>query len=193
MTQLAKQKAAPQNDIGSETANHATNDHNPAEPAVRSGNETKSDEKTGRLLSRIQGRHHKPLPQPLDKEKSRKLEWEMDKHLSLFKDYFDYAIKIVGIFAAIVGGILTIAYSTQISLEPEAKKILLTAIVVMSYIMGGIFMLGAVLWYLVVTEMKWIARQIEMIKLPAVGYLSLLLVIFSFLFFAFAFALSRLR
>lgn len=46
-----------------------------------------------------------------------KLQWELEKHLSLYKDYCDLAVKGGGIFAATVGEILSISFALNCTFQ----------------------------------------------------------------------------
>lgn len=121
----------------------------------------------------------------------KKLEWELDKHLSLYKDYSDFGVKAVGIFAATVGGILSLSFG--IGTNPDVKWFLLQAAFIMSLVMGGIFIGCGILWLHTSIKVKWIARKLKMIKAPDIVYLSYLLWIFGILFWVVAVGLNWLK
>jgi hypothetical protein len=123
--------------------------------------------------------------------RDEKLEWEVEKHLSLYKDYSDFGIKAVGIFAATVGGVLSISFGG--GADPDVKWFLLQAAFIMSLVMGFIFIGCGVLWFHTAIKVKWIAIRLKMIKSPDIVYLSYLLWIFGILFFVVAIGLGRLK
>lgn len=120
-----------------------------------------------------------------------KLKWELEKHLSLYKDYCDLGVKGVGIFAATVGGILSISFAVGSDLT--VKVFLLQSAFIMSIVMGIIFITCSFLWFRVSTKTKWIARKLGMVKFPDIVYLSILLLIFGVLFFVVAGRLDSLK
>jgi hypothetical protein len=120
-----------------------------------------------------------------------KLEWEVEKHLSLYKDYSDFGIKAVGIFAATVGGVLSISFGG--GADPAVKWFLLQAAFIMSLVMGFIFIGCGALWFHTSIKVKWIARKLKMIKSPDIVYLSYLLWIFGILFLVVAGGLDWLK
>lgn len=124
-------------------------------------------------------------------KKLEKFKWEIEQHLSLFKGYSDLAIKSVGIFAAVVGGILSISFT--VGGNADVKRLLLQAAFIMSLIMCGIFFFCGFLWFRVSNEANWIGRQIKMIKFPGIIYLSYLLWLFAILFLWAAYELYGLE
>ena len=124
-------------------------------------------------------------------ERLKRLEWELEQHLSLFKNYSGLAIQAVGIFAAVVGGILSISFAGEG--DVNVKRLLLQATLIMSVIMGCIFALCGLLWFRVSNRAKWIGRRLKMIKFPDIIYLSYLLWVFAALFFVAAAALKSLN
>ncbi len=120
-----------------------------------------------------------------------KLKWELEEHLSLFKFYSDLALKAVGLFAAIVGAILSIYFGKDA--DPYVKRFLLQAIFVMSLIMGSLFIGCGALWFRTALKAKQIAKKLEMIRFPDVIYLSYLLWLFGILFFVVAGGLDWLK
>ena len=112
--------------------------------------------------------------------------------LSLFKDYSDLAVKAVGIFAAVVGGILSISFT--LGANDDVKRLLLQAAFIMSLFMGGVYIVCGFLWFRVSNEVKWIGtQQLKMVKFPDVIYLSYLLVVFGVLLFFAAAGVDWLR
>jgi hypothetical protein len=141
-----------------------------------------------RWIYRFLGLHKVSEPSELSKEE---LKWELEQHLSLFKDYSDLAVKAVGIFAAVVGGILSISFT--LGSNPDVKRLLLQAAYVMSLIMGGISIVCGFLWFRVSNEARWIGKQLKMVKFPDIIYLSYLLWVFAVLFFVAAAGVDWLK
>jgi hypothetical protein len=119
-----------------------------------------------------------------------KLKWELEKYLKLYEFYFDIALKAVGLFAAIVGTILSIYFGKDA--DPNVKRFLLQAPLIVSMVLGGIFIVGGMWWWRVSAKEKWIARHLKMVQLPEIAVLTYLLWVFGILFFAVAYGLSWL-
>lgn len=141
-----------------------------------------------RWIYRVLGLHSPGEVSALSKEE---LKWEIEQHLSLFKDYSDLAVKAVGIFAAVVGGILSISFT--LGANADVKRLLLQAAYIMSLIMGSIYVVCGFLWFRVSNEVKWIGRRLKMVKLPDIIYLSYLLWLFGVLFFVAASGVDWLK
>lgn len=111
------------------------------------------------------------------------LQWEFEKFLANFTFFLDLALKAVGLFYAILGGILSI-YFAKDSKNEDVVKFLLFAPLIMSIILGLAFLIGGYLWQGAAPRAKDIADKLKMTTAPNFNLLTWLLYVFGFAFLA---------
>jgi hypothetical protein len=112
-----------------------------------------------------------------DSEEAR-LKWELEKHLENFRFFLDLGLKAVGLFYAILGGILSIYFAKAADKNAEVMKVLLWVPFLISVILGVIFLIGARLMRDATIKLNDISRNLRMRKPPDFSLLTWLLVVF---------------
>jgi len=92
-------------------------------------------------------------------------------------------LKAVGLFYAILGGILSI-YFAKDSKNEDVVKFLLVAPLIMSIILGLAFLIGGYLWQGATPRAKDIADKLKMTTAPNFNLLTWLLYVFGLTFLA---------
>lgn len=112
-----------------------------------------------------------------------RLQWEFEKFLANFTFFLDLALKAVGLFYAILGGILSI-YFAKDSKNEDVVKFLLFAPLFMSIILGLAFLIGGFLWQGATPKANDIANKLGMTTAPNFKLLTWLLYVFGLTFLA---------
>jgi hypothetical protein len=110
-----------------------------------------------------------------------KLQWEFEKFLANFTFFLDLGLKAVGLFYAVLGGILSI-YFVKDAVNKDVVKFLLYAPLIMSIILGLTFFIGGKLWEGAIPKAKSIANRLGMTTTPDFRLLTWLLYVFGLTF-----------
>ena len=120
-----------------------------------------------------------------------KAKWEkiVDVLHRSYEFHLDFALKAVGFFYAILGGILSIYFSGSGRISREVVIVLLGLPILMSIILGSIFLYGGWLWNSEVTSIRKGAEEFKIkiwLKVELLGYAlrifgSLFFIVFFFL------------
>jgi hypothetical protein len=111
------------------------------------------------------------------------LKWELEKHLENFRFFLDLGLKAVGLFYAILGGILSIYFAKTTDKNNEVVKVLLWVPFLISMILGVFFLIGAKLMKDAAIKLDDISKTLKMIKSPDFSILTWLLLVFGISFF----------
>ncbi len=118
-----------------------------------------------------------------NEEEKAKWEKEIDRLYRAYESHLDLGLKAVGFFYAILGGILSIYFSGSGRISRDVVIVLLGLPILMSIILGSIFLYGDWLWR---SEVAFIREKAEEFKVRIwlkVELLSYALRIFGLLFF----------
>jgi len=108
-----------------------------------------------------------------------KLQWEYEQFLAKFMFFLDLGWKAVGLFYAVLGGILAIYFTKDLK-EPSVVKFLLYAPFYMSIILSLIFFGCGILWWRLIPEVNTIAKvKLKMKTIPNFRILTSLFFVFT--------------
>lgn len=110
--------------------------------------------------------------------------WKFEKHSENFRFFIEQGLKAVGLFYAIVGGILSIYFAKEPDKNDEVLKVLLWAPFVISLVLGFTFIVGGILWRNATNEIIPPADRPRTTNVLNFGLLTWLAWIFGLLFFA---------
>ena len=82
-----------------------------------------------------------------NEEEKAKWEKEIDLLHRAYEFHLDFALKAVGFFYAILGGILSIYFSGSGKISRDVVIVLLGLPILMSIILGGLFLYGGWVWH----------------------------------------------
>ncbi len=105
------------------------------------------------------------------------LQWEIEKFLANFTFFLDLSWKALGLFFAILGGILAIYFGKDSS-NKDVIKFLLVAPLIMSIILSLIFFASGKLWMNLIPKIDDIAKKLEMTTTPNFRLLTSLFYVF---------------
>ncbi len=94
-----------------------------------------------------------------------KLRWEYEQFLAKFMFFLDLGWKAVGLFYAILGGILAIYFAKESS-NKDVVKFLLYAPLIMSIILSFIFSASGFVWVNRIPKVDEIVKKLEMTTTP---------------------------
>lgn len=122
-----------------------------------------------------------PVETVADTEKAD-FRWKFENHSKNFRFFIDQGLKAVGLFYAIVGGIISIYFSRDPGKNTEVLKILLGVPFVLSLVLGVTFVAGAELWRRATKKIIPTARVSTMTNVLNFGLLNWLAWVFGVLF-----------
>jgi hypothetical protein len=107
-------------------------------------------------------------------------QWEYEQFLAKFTFFLDLGWKAVGLFYAVLGGILAIYFTKEVK-EPSVVKFLLYAPFYMSIILSLIFFGCGILWWRLISKVDPIAKvKLKMTTTPNFKILTSLFFVFTF-------------
>ncbi len=108
-----------------------------------------------------------------------KFQWEYEQFLAKFTFFLDLGWKAVGLFYAVLGGILAIYFTKDLK-EPSVVKFLLYAPLVISIILSLIFSGCGILWWGLISKVDTIAKvELKMTTTPNFRILTSLFFVFT--------------
>jgi hypothetical protein len=120
---------------------------------------------------------------PMDTEKSD-FRWKFERHSENFRFFIDQGLKAVGLFYAIVGGIISIYFARGPERNNDVLKALLGAPLVLSLVLGLTFIVGGFLWRSATNKISPASGISRMTNVLNFGLVTWLAWIFGVLFLA---------
>ncbi|MDQ1637663.1 MAG: hypothetical protein QOF62_1002 [Pyrinomonadaceae bacterium] len=110
--------------------------------------------------------------------------WKFERHSENFRFFIAQGLKAVGLFYAIVGGIISIYFSREPDRNNDVLKVLLGAPFVLSLVLGITFVVGGFLWRSATNRIIPTTGVSRMTNVLNFGLVTWLAWIFGVLFFA---------
>ena len=125
-------------------------------------------------------------------EEKAKLKDQYAQHMDDYRFYLDFGLKANGVFYAVLGTILSLYFGNNPNLDRGLVIFFLLVPIVIGFILGVVFLVGARLWGQVSKKFYAIAEVLETVIVHQVGILTWLLRIFGTLFLGIGVALILL-
>lgn len=129
---------------------------------------------------------------PFNEVEKTKMENAYLQHKEDYKFYLGFGLQVIGVFYAVLGGILSIYFSNNPNPDKGLIKLFLLLPIFISIILGFLCIFGAIIWTRATAIIYKIAKICEIVIVHKFDILSWLLYIFGGLFIVVAVALAVL-
>ena len=142
-------------------------------------------------LDKLEGNKTEKIDVELTNPKNDVLKWGAERYLENTRFFLDLGVKGVGLFYAILGGVLSIYFARNTD-NGEVLKFFLLVPLVISLSLGVVYLIGARAWSLIAKKLNEISDELNLGAIPNLFFITWLLIALGALFIVTGVALGLL-